>query len=334
MAVLGLSDMEEAVYRHFLRNPRTSPGDLHVLLRCERDTAEQAVARLLRLRMLLGDGASVWASEPDVAVPRLAEERLEELHGEMRRLTRYQPILRSLDGDRPSAADGVSAGQAGSAGSAGIERLEDLRQVRSRIDDLAFFAHEEVLSAEPYDALTAENIAHARALDMRCLRRGVRIRNLVRKAVLDDPVTLGYLTELRAAGARIRVAEEFSELILVYDRRTALVPIDPQDTARGALCARESGLVGNIVTLFERLWEGAEDLGDLIGAGAAREPELTETQRAVLDRMCAVSKDESGARQVGVSLRTYRRHIADLLAMLGADNRAQAALLARDRGWV
>ncbi|MFC7718494.1 helix-turn-helix domain-containing protein [Nonomuraea recticatena] len=47
-----------------------------------------------------------------------------------------------------------------------------------------------------------------------------------------------------------------------------------------------------------------------------------------------MSKDEVGAQRAGMSLRTYRRHIADLLRMLDAGNRAQAALMARERGWV
>ncbi|MEU2593533.1 helix-turn-helix transcriptional regulator, partial [Streptomyces albidoflavus] len=37
---------------------------------------------------------------------------------------------------------------------------------------------------------------------------------------------------------------------------------------------------------------------------------------------------------LGVSVRTYRRHVADLMQLLGAASRAQAALLARERGWV
>ncbi len=50
--------------------------------------------------------------------------------------------------------------------------------------------------------------------------------------------------------------------------------------------------------------------------------------------MCQVSKDEIGARALGVSVRTYRRRIADLLTTLNAGNRAQAALAARERGWI
>lgn len=35
-----------------------------------------------------------------------------------------------------------------------------------------------------------------------------------------------------------------------------------------------------------------------------------------------------------MSVRTYRRHVADLMQTLGAASRAQAALLARERGWI
>ncbi|NEE26163.1 helix-turn-helix transcriptional regulator, partial [Streptomyces sp. SID7982] len=34
------------------------------------------------------------------------------------------------------------------------------------------------------------------------------------------------------------------------------------------------------------------------------------------------------------SVRTYRRHVADVLRILGATSRPHAALLARERGWI
>ncbi|MDB1086063.1 helix-turn-helix transcriptional regulator [Streptomyces sp. ACA25] len=327
MSVLGLTATEEEIYRHFLRHPDTSPGDIHLLLRSDRHTTAQALARLRDLRLLQGDDQRAWATEPDTAVARLAEERLENLHREMRNLTSTRPILEALRQERaPQEAWGGPA--------PGIERLEDLRHVRSRIDDLSFFAHSEVMAAEPYTALSPENISYARPLDLRCLRRGVRIRNLVRRVALSDRDTVAYLRELTSHGARIRVADDFSELILIYDRSTAMVPVDPKDTSRGALCARESGLVENIITLFERLWDAAEDFSDLVDPADRPAAELTGAQREALHRMCTVNKDESGARTMGVSLRTYRRHIADVMQLLGAENRAQAALMARERGWV
>jgi DNA-binding NarL/FixJ family response regulator len=35
-----------------------------------------------------------------------------------------------------------------------------------------------------------------------------------------------------------------------------------------------------------------------------------------------------------MALRTYRRHISALMRLLGAESRAHAALLARERGWI
>lgn len=69
------------------------------------------------------------------------------------------------------------------------------------------------------------------------------------------------------------------------------------------------------------------------GEGAAT-PRPSGIERRVLVSMCTVGKDEAGARKLGVSVRTYRRHVADLMQMLGAASRAQAALLARERGWI
>ncbi|MFJ5049495.1 DNA-binding response regulator [Streptomyces sp. NPDC088719] len=69
------------------------------------------------------------------------------------------------------------------------------------------------------------------------------------------------------------------------------------------------------------------------GEGAAT-PRPSGIERRVLVSMCTVGKDEAGARKLGVSVRTYRRHVADLMQTLGAASRAQAALLARERGWI
>ncbi len=332
MSVLGLSGAEEDVYRYFLRNPRTPAHDIHGMFPFGEGGATQAISRLRDLRLLHGDDESTWATEPGVAVPRLMEKQLASMYRTIRQLTNPWPILRSLQRDRQDPLPELSE----TADGAGVtfRRLEDPREVRAHIDELAFSAQEEVLAAEPYDTLPQENITHRRPVDVRCLRRGVRIRNLVRTTALEDPHTLSHLRKLHADGAQIRVANELSHQMLVYDSHTALLPIDVHDTARGALLIEESTLVGGVVSLFERLWAAATDFATLTAPGAGRITRLSETQQRVLTCMCTVSKDEVGAQRAGMSLRTYRRHIADLLCALDAGNRAQAALTARERGWV
>lgn len=329
MSVLGLTSTEEDVYRHFLRNPGTPQRRIPGTSPDERETVLRAVARLRELRLLHGDDATTWAVDPVVAVPRLAGEQLDAAHRTMRQLVDMRPVLRSLRHERPvpgTAAPGDAA--------AALVRLEDPRAVRARAGQLAFGARSEVLAADPCDALGPERAAYARHLDLGRLSRTVRVRVLVRTTALADAESLGRMRNLHAGGAAVRVADQLSETVLVCDRHAALVPIDARDTGRGALYTEESGLVSSLVGLFERLWATATDFADLAAVDTGRTVRLTDTQRLVLTAMCAVSKDETGARQARMSLRTYRRHISDVLTLLGACNRAQAALLARERGWV
>ncbi|MFF9073692.1 helix-turn-helix transcriptional regulator [Streptomyces sp. NPDC014735] len=327
MSIFGVSEAEEEVYRHFLRNPGTATDDLHLLLRTDPRAARACVGRLQELGLLHPESPDlrVFPIDPEVAVARLIDLRLHALHQELQRVTRSRHVI-----------DGLRAEQgARRPPPPGIEQLEGLDQIRDRIDDLAFFARDEILSVEPYTKLSAENIARSRPLDLRCLRRGVKIRNVVIRAALHDPATAAYLRELAENGAMIRVTEHSAERLLVYDRKAALVPLDPHDTSRGALLAHRGGLVRNIIALFEKIWDQAEDLSRASGAdGGTPDDGLSEIERRVLVSMCTVGKDEAGARELGVSVRTYRRYVADLLQTLGAASRAHAALLARERGWI
>lgn len=326
MSVFGVTANEEEIYRLFLRNPETRADDIHLLLGTDRGQARQLLDRLGELGLLKFEGARITPTDPETALSRLTDLRLHQLHKELQRVTQSRHVLDALRAEQGARSDAPQS----------VEQLQDLVQIRNRIDDLAFFAREEILSVEPYTELSRENIDHARPLDLRCLRRGVVIRSVVLRTALSHGATAGYLRELSSHGARIRVAEDIGERLLVYDRSTALVPIDPHDTARGALLAHESGLVANIIALFEKIWDQAEELPAESGgntAGGARQTP-TETEQRVLECMCSGDKDEAAARELGISVRTYRRHVADLMRLLGAASRAQAALLARERGWI
>ncbi|MCT4353380.1 LuxR C-terminal-related transcriptional regulator [Streptomyces sp. Je 1-79] len=327
MAVFGVSALEEELYRHFLRNPDTPADDVHLLLHTDPDETRVGLERLRALELVHPErpDGRVSPADPETALTRLTDRRLGELHRELQRVTRSRHVI---DGLRAETA-------ARTEPAVGIEQVEGLANIRNRIDDLAFFARDEILAVETYPRLSPENIARSRPLDLRCLRRGVRIRNVVVRAALDDLPTADYLRELAAHGAEIRVTGETAERMIVYDRSTALVPLDPRNTARGALLAHRSGLVSNIIALFEKIWESADDLASPEGRdGSVPGHGLTERERRVLSFMCTGGKDEAGARELEVSVRTYRRYVAELLQTLGANSRAQAALLARDRGWI
>ncbi|MFE4582485.1 helix-turn-helix transcriptional regulator [Streptomyces chartreusis] len=325
MSVFGISRAEEEVYRHFLRNPGSLADGIHILLNVGPETAQKSLARLHQLGLVRCSGRLVFPTDPEIALSRLVDMRLHDLHQELWQVTHSRHMIAGLLAEQGARA----------ASSQGIEQLEHIDHIRSRIADLAFFAREEILCVEPYTELQPGHIEHVRALDLRCLQRGVRIRNVVlRKALFHGPAC-GYLRELMSHGATIRVADNISERILIYDRRVALVPVDPENASRGALLASERGLVANLVALFEKIWEQAEDLeGADESSDGNSASGLSEAEQRVLSLMCSVSKDEAGARELGVSVRTYRRYVADLMRVLGAASRVQAALHARERGWI
>ena len=69
-----------------------------------------------------------------------------------------------------------------------------------------------------------------------------------------------------------------------------------------------------------------------MGAGRRRCPTSTAASRAstsaafLLQQLAAGAKDEQIARTLGLSLRTVRRRVADLMIELGADTRFQAGV--------
>jgi DNA-binding NarL/FixJ family response regulator len=61
---------------------------------------------------------------------------------------------------------------------------------------------------------------------------------------------------------------------------------------------------------------------------------LDDRSHQVLLLMSDGHKDESIARALGLSRRTVQKCVTAVMTALGARTRFQAALLARDRGWL
>ena len=57
-------------------------------------------------------------------------------------------------------------------------------------------------------------------------------------------------------------------------------------------------------------------------------------RRLLLGQLAGGAKDEQIARALGLSVRTVRRRVAELLDELGADSRFQAGVEAVRRGWI
>jgi len=70
------------------------------------------------------------------------------------------------------------------------------------------------------------------------------------------------------------------------------------------------------------------------GLDGQRYTEGVTDQRLLLGQLAGGAKDEQIARALGLSVRTVRRRVAELLEELGADSRFQAGVEAVRRGWI
>jgi DNA-binding CsgD family transcriptional regulator len=164
--------------------------------------------------------------------------------------------------------------------------------------------------------------------------------DLVREALRQDGRTSRAIYPVRAAsdgaavlagraaaGEQIRVLPEVPTRLFVIGESHAVLP-DPLGYADMPLTiVRQPGVVEAMAQWFELLWERAA----VHAVGTAGR---TDLRRFLLQQLAAGEHDEQIARRLGISLRTVRRRVADLMSELGADSRFQAGVEAARRGWI
>ncbi|RSN23622.1 LuxR family transcriptional regulator [Amycolatopsis sp. WAC 01416] len=171
--------------------------------------------------------------------------------------------------------------------------------------------------------------------DLDNLRRGVRYRVLVPIEARNLPEAAMRLDMFASRGAEIRAVPSVPMTAMVVDGTLALLP--------GGRCGeltefRAPSVVMVVAELFERLWRPS---GTPRGASTPRTPDPSYAgsgpTRRELDLLTLLMNgytDESAAARLGISERTVRRMVADLMSRLSARSRFQAGAKAADRGWL
>ncbi|MFF9350146.1 response regulator transcription factor [Streptomyces sp. NPDC014734] len=325
LTAVGVSDEHLRLYRYFLRNPECGTEDACSALGWDRDTVDEGLDELQSHSLIrLTDRHTVLVSDPAVAVEWLVERRLGELKSATDQVLATRAVIAPLVDDHKQGTE--------RSPSSDIERVDGVDAIRERLTDLAFFTFREHMSLLP-TPWQSRSIEEARESDLRMLRRGIRWRTVVTPMALADPGTLAYLRELVALGGEVRSTGQAIRRMAIWDRGVAMVPVDPDDHDEATLIVRQPGVVANTVAWFEQVWDTGHDLPAEDGP-PARQPKLSDLERRVLEVLTRTDKDEAAAREMGVSLRTFRRYIADIMLRLGAANRFQAGLLAKERGWI
>jgi DNA-binding NarL/FixJ family response regulator len=146
-------------------------------------------------------------------------------------------------------------------------------------------------------------------------------------AVRNDSL---HLAEINRQGVRVRIYPgQLAHETIIIDRRVAILAGPAGAGPRSFSVVRAPDVVAAVRALYQATWESATDLTDAL---ATTPPAVDEEGLGILRLLGAGRKDESAARELGMSVRTYRRRVADLMVLLGADSRFQAGVRARTLG--
>ncbi|MER8182380.1 helix-turn-helix transcriptional regulator [Kitasatospora sp. NPDC094015] len=323
LQALGLSALTENVYRTLLAEPDWGVDRIAANLHASEAETREALDELLELTLLR---PATESHSPRVVSPEVGLTRL-LAHNQTQLLFRQQQLESTRTAIAALSAEFIDRRPDDEM----VLRLDSLEAVRDRLEELAATATEECLSLMRGGAVRPDSIQAGKHPNQVALERGVVIRSIFQDSFRNDPDTLRYARWLADLGGLTRTVPLLPIRLVIVDRSIALVPTDPSDGRRGALELHGEALIQPLCALFDELWRGGADFGQ---PTLRDDQDLTGSERALLQLLGHGHTDQSAARKLGLSLRTVRRMMQDLMQRLGADSRFQAGAEAARRDWL
>ncbi len=323
MAVLGFDAAEEDLYRVLLRNSPVTYDALSGLVGMTVPELADRIGRFADAGLVEVSADTVVASAPERALARMIADEGQRLRSVQDQLDALQRMLPGLTAEHMVARQ--PRGTPVSVESVRHDEVVDVvRSLTARsTGDLLWVRPDQwrVPAGAPVDEWVQE-----------LLKSGRKSRVIYPARVLEEaPDMVRRRAEL---GEHVRVLAEVPGRLAVMGSAAALIPnrFDLPDDQ--LLIIRQPSLVAALTLLFEALWERAMTVPGLEvredDEGAAR----ASDRRLLLDQLARGAKDEQIARTLGLSLRTVRRRVAELLDDLEASSRFQAGVEAVRRGWI
>ncbi|WP_324615793.1 helix-turn-helix transcriptional regulator [Streptomyces sp. NRRL S-118] len=316
------------VYRAMLLHPHDGVAELARRLGRDQGRIRRALDRLSALALVrptAQDADAMRAVNPEVGMDTLLAQQRAELAAQEQRLAETKALAARLAAEYHRMRPYEEQAEA--------EVLLGVETVRQRLAEITREVREEVLSFAPDGAQTEENRVAAQPLNQQLLDRGVRMRTVYLDSIRNSPATVAHASWLTERGGQVRTVPSLPTRMIIVDRRLAVVPVDPENSAKGAAVLTGTGVLAALCALFEQVWQGAVPLGE---APERREDAqgLTGQERMALWLLAEGYTDEAIAKRLGVSPRTARRLASALMERLGARSRFQAGALAASRGWL
>jgi sugar-specific transcriptional regulator TrmB/predicted DNA-binding transcriptional regulator len=255
--------------------------------------------------------------------PHMAAARMASAESQLRR--RLFELNMRRDSVSALASAYPTRPQERSRAAEAVEVVDSLSDVITLIEQASAECEHEMITCQPGGGRPPEELEQAVARDTALLARGVRMRTLYQHSARRHAPTQAYVERIAPAGAQVRTMTELFGRLIVFDRRIAFVP--HHQHRGGAAVLRAPAAVAFLCNAFDRAWDLAVPFGEPERAAVA----VDDLRQGILRLLSKGHKDEVIARRLGISLRTCRKHIADLFQELSAESRFQAGYLAATR---
>jgi len=250
---LGLSTPEAQIYLTLLRSGSLGASAVMNMTGIPRSTVYPTLNSLLDRGLVeaeAGYGGRFSAIPAEQALPsliaRAREELLQEVVQRERIASELAKQLQTLA--QPAENNGESEL---------IQVLRDPRVIAERFERLELEAERQIdgfIKAPIF--CRSDNPPLGKAL-----RRGVRVRGLYERAVLDDPAVKPTLASFIAKGEEARLYEgELPHKLAIFDRKNILLPLITPTGQGRTLFIRHPQLAASLEMLFESLWERAKPI--------------------------------------------------------------------------
>jgi DNA-binding CsgD family transcriptional regulator len=316
------------LYQHVLQSGLIDVADAGAVateIGCTTQAVTAGLQALLDLRLLRTTPSRrglMLPTSPDVAIAELVGPMETEIRDRQQRAEAIKAELSGLHGLYFESRRARNRREA-------IDVIEDVDRVRATLADLARRCVVEVFSAHP-GILSEQAMAGSGPHDAELLARGVRMRSIYQHPARVNPRMREFLAGLAEAGGEARTCEEIPDRIVILDREVAVIP--NRSGPSGAVVVREPAVVDFLYRGLEQRWSAALPLTDGATSGVGYGGAGDDLKRAILRLLAAGAKDDHIARRLSISVRTCRRHIADLMDELQASSRFQAGALASSTG--
>jgi sugar-specific transcriptional regulator TrmB/DNA-binding CsgD family transcriptional regulator len=318
LKVLGLNDDEIEVYQHLLRTGPSSITELDEAVPDRERSIDSILSGLVQAGLARRSGSDhsrYLPVPPDAGLEAMTLRRESELkQARIEVLNAYDEFRRTVHNESTTHLIEVVTG------SAIVERIHQIKGGVQR----------EILAIDspPYyiGGPNQEEIEH--------LRRGVSYRIVYSPESVEVP---GYLTEnilpCVEAGEQARVLPDVPAKLTIIDGSIAFVSMSARDTDvnRSLLIIRPSSLLSALIGMFELCWRNALPLHASVGTEDDR---LEPIERRLLALLATGAADDTIARTLGISRRTFFRYLERLMNRTGASTRFQLALHAARENWL